>query len=280
MQLLGPTRWERGRVPAGLAGARHRSPLVQAERDQAVFSLGSVGRFLVRPGRPVVVEAAPGATEADIECMLAGPVAALQCCLEGVPCLRGAAVEMSGRGVLIVGGARGTSALAAALACRGAKVVADSVLCTGGGPLSVWPAPGNPSGRLALWPDVARAIGLDPAQGVPVRPALGLRQFALGPGATAPVPISAAVMTTVDSALGGDRPSVDREAMSQLEAVRALLDASWHSPVVGDLGRRRDEFEHLTQLAATVPMWRLRRAGTTVAGTLEELARQTEEALG
>ncbi len=279
MQLLEPTRWERGRVPAELAGARHRSPLIQAGRGQALFSMDSVGRFLVRPGRPVVVEAAAGATDADIGCMLAGPVAALQCCLEGVPCLRGAAVEVAGQGVLVVGGARGTSALAAALARRGAKVVADSVLCTGAGPPAVWPAPGNPPGRLALWPDVARAIGLGPEQGAQVRPALSLRSFPLGPGAAPPVPIAAAVMTTVDSALGGDGPHVERGRMSQLEAVRALLDASWHSPVVGDLGRRRDEFEHLTRLAADVPMWRLRRADTALPGTLEELALQVEECL-
>lgn len=280
-QPRGTLRWVRGPVPGHLERPAHRSPLIEAARDMAIFRLPTVGRFLVRPGRPVVVEQAPGASAADVECMLAGPVGALGCCLEGIFCLRGAAVEVAGKALVVAGSVRGTSSLVAAVALRGGNVIADGVVCTGGEPLAAWPLPSGEMGRLILWPDTWRGLCIDPAGGRPVRRGLASRAFALG-GQSLPashVPVGALVLPTADTSLGGMRPFVLEKPLGPAQAVAALRDAMWHAPVVADLGMGGAEIDWLARLAA-LGVREIHRAEGAIAATLALMAELAERAVG
>lgn len=269
--------WVHGTVPKYLPEVLHRSPLIEASAKAALFRLPGIGRFLVRPHVVVFVEASDGATEEDIECIFSGPVVALRSCLEGQFCMRGTAVELRGRAVLVLGGATGASSLAAALALGGGRVLADGVVCISGDPPEVWPPIGSATGRLTLWPPTVEALCLDPAQASTLRPVLPSRVFALGAQPPrVPVPLGALVFPSPDPRLGDRDPLVVAEDMAVRFSVSALRDAVWHSRVWEDLGGQQDQFELLTQMASAVPLLCLRRAFSPIAETLKEMARLIE----
>ena len=273
-------RWEDGPCPDHVPGALHRSPLIEASASTAVFNVPTVGRFLVRPDHPVVVQRAAHATDHDVDCMVVGPVAALQCCLERRLCLRGTAVDIGGLALVAFGGVKGTSSLGAALALGGGRVLADGVVCVGGSPLSVWAPHGNDRGRTTLWPDTVKALCLDPSKASVVRPVLASRTFQVGEEPSeAPVTLAALVLPALDLSLGGSGPLVEQDIIGPSAAVAALRDAVWHSPVWADLGRQSDEFQLLTEMAVVVPISRVRRSDGSIAATLKEMARLAEEML-
>ena len=107
-------------VPTDLAKPLLRGPAIEANREEVLIRVPRVGRFLVRREPPVLVERAPGATDADLECFRDEPVAAAAALLRGDLPLRAASVSIGGRAVALCGpSASGKSTLAAALALRG-----------------------------------------------------------------------------------------------------------------------------------------------------------------
>lgn len=260
----GPTPiWLEGHVPASLPDAMHRSALVEANKQRALFQLKTVGRFLVEPGRPTIVERAPGATDHDIECFLRGPVAALRLGLSGHFALRGAAVDIGGRALAVCGVATGTSSLVAALALEGCAVLADGVICVEGNPPGVAPIPEARPVLVTLWPDSMKALGLDPSSGGVVRPVLSSRTFVLGPPPSGPVPLGALV------ALGAsDSPHAvtTPEALTGFAAVATILKAFWHPHLVEDLGMAKEQFRWAAAIAGSTPTVILtrRRSETSV----------------
>ena len=251
-----------------LTGALHKSPLIEASRERALFRLDTVGRFLVRLGEPTVVQAAPGATDEDVQCLLGGPVAALRACLAGEFSLRGAAAEVGGRSLAVLGTASGTSSLVAGLALRGQRVVADSVVCVTGEPPHVSPVRETTPGRVTLWPDSVEALGLDPAAGERVRPGIASRSFAFGPPDPLSVPLGALVVLAIDYRLGSPGEIVVRRAMRPDAAVMRLLAGQWHHQLARDLGMRKEQFEWAASLVAAAPPVRLYRAPGQIASTL------------
>jgi hypothetical protein len=243
--------WAEGRVPETLPDAVHSSALVEANRHRALFRLKTVGRFLVEPEQPTIVERAAGATVQDLECFLRGPVAALRLCLAGHFALRGAAVEIDGRALAVCGISTGASTLAAALALEGHSVLADGVVCIDGNPPTVVLVPEADPPRLTLWPDVAEAFGLDTSDGELVRPSLSSRAFALGPPPPSrPVPLGALVSLGV-----ADRRDVPvtPEPLSGFAAVATLLKAFWHPHLTEDLGMAKQQFQWAATIAGGTP---------------------------
>jgi hypothetical protein len=270
--------WESGAVPDHLPEALHHSPLIEAGRERALFQLWTVGRFLVRVGEPTVVDRAPGATDSDIECLLRGPVAALRSCLGGDFALRGSAVEVRGRALVIVGTACGASSLAASLALQGHALVADGVVrIVGAPPYATLVAEARPA-RVTLWPDSIDELGLDPAEGEVVRPVLPSRAFALGPAPSRDsVPIAAFAVPTVDYRLGPGDALVATRASTTVQAVAALTGAQWHIPVLRDLGMQKEQFQWAAALARALPIALLDRTPAGMGLTLPSLVRNAEK---
>lgn len=274
----GSPYWEPGTVPDHLPEALHHSPLIEAGRERALFQLRTVGRFLVRVGEPTVVDRARGATDSDIECLLRGPVAALRCCLNGEFALRGSAVEVRGRALVIVGSACGASSLAASLALHGHALVADGVVCVVGAPPCAIPVAEAQPPQVTLWPDSIDELRLDPAEGNIVRPVLPSRAFALGPPPSRElVPIAAFALPTVDYRLGTGSGLVATRTSTTVQAVAALTGAQWHIPVLRDLGMQKEQFQWAASLARTLPIAFLDRAPAGMDLTLSRLVRHAED---
>jgi len=265
-----PPLWVVGKVPESLPDALHRSALIEANRQRALFRLTTVGRFLVEPCQPTVVQRALGATDQDIECLLRGPVAALRLCLSGHFALRGAAIEISGRALAVCGIATGTSSLVAALALEGHAVLGDGVICIEGNPPAVAPVPEAQPPRVTLWPDSMEALGLDPSGGEIVRPVLRSRAFVLGPSPSGPVPLGVLV------ALGlGDSPDavIMPERLAGFGAVATVLKAFWHPRLVEDLGMAKEQFQWAATIVGATPTVLLTRIPGEIGSSLGPVLR-------
>ncbi|HEY0633036.1 MAG TPA: hypothetical protein VGC98_13350 [Thermoleophilaceae bacterium] len=230
-----------GHVPERLADACVRGPVVEGAPDAVLLRLPRVGRFLVRADVPAAVERAPGATDADIECFIRGPVAAAAALLRGALPLHAAAVSIGGRAIAIAGiSGSGKSAVAAAMALRGHAVLADAVTVVDGLVRPIAPKP-------VLWPDMVEELGLDPSHGEVVRPALAKRAFQLGPRPEA-APLQTVVILLSD-------PARTRAASAPLSGWRktsALLSACWYRRVVGPMGLEPRRFQSIAALAPQV----------------------------
>jgi hypothetical protein len=256
--------------------------LIEATTQRGLFRLPTVGRFLVAPGEPTVVGPAPSTTEEDIECVLRGPVGALRSLLEGKFALRGAAVGVHGKGVVIAGSANGTSTLAAALALRGHHIIADGTVVVSGAPPSV---SALPEARLpplvTLWPDSVHALGLNAAEGRVVRPSLPSRGFSVGRAWGDPLAVTAVVVLGVDSRLQrlGHRVAA-RQVTAVQEKLFVLFTAEWHAPLAQDLRMQKEQFQWATGLARAVPVQLLTRSAGPAQSTLPELVERVEEIAG
>jgi hypothetical protein len=233
-------------VPERLPGAVVREPLVDARPDAFLIRMPA-GRFLVEPGHAIRVERAPGATDADVRCFLEGPVAAAAALLNGLIPLRAATVVIGGRAVAIAGvSAAGKSALAAALALRGHAVLADAVtpiatdVARAATPIVQSHAP-----DVVLWPDMVAELGLDPAAGRRVRPALPKLAFRLGVPA-APAQLDTVIFLRRDMR----RASPTAEPVVGAAKVKPLLNAAWHRALVGPLGLSPRRFTALARIVS------------------------------
>lgn len=255
----------------------HRSALVVANRHQALFRLKTVGRFLVEKGNPTVVERAASATDRDIECFLRGPVAALRLCLDGHFCLRGAAVAIEERALVICGIATGASTLAAALALEGHPVLADGVVCIEESPPTVMLVPEALPPRLTLWPDVVEAFGLDPSDGQLVRPSLRSRTFTLGPPPPS-LPVPLGTLVSLGVADNRDAP-ITPETLSGFAAVATLLKSFWHLHLVEDLGMAKQQFEWAANVVGTTPTVLLPPGRDDIGGSCHLLVKAALEVM-
>jgi hypothetical protein len=259
-----------GLVPERLDDALVRGPVVEAARGAVLLRLPRVGRFLVRVGRQTVVERAEGATGADVRCFADGPVAAAAALLRGALPLRASCVSIDGRAVAIAGGAvAGKSAVAAALALRGHPLLADAVtVVEPDGAGTVEPV----APRVVLWPDAIDELGLGPADGEPVRPALPTRAFELSP-ANRPAPLAALVVLSRDPRLA--KPVA--APLSGWAKTAALMGATWHNRLVEPLGLAATTFGRLAETATQLDAVSVVRPRDGCA--IESLATLVEEQL-
>ena len=261
----------------------YRSAVCEVGRQRALFSLGTVGRFLVVPGEATTVEASPGSTENDIDCMLRGPVAALRSCMTGLFCLRGAAVVIAGRSVALCAAGLGASTLAAALALRGHRLVADGVVTVAlkdaGFELGAAPEAG-PRPSVTLWPDSATALGLAGSDGAEVRPGLASRRFWLGTGSVvaAGAPRSCGVVAlTVDGRLGPEPPLVRADKLQASKRISVLTEHEWFPTLPAALGLAGEHFDWATTIASKVPFVLVNRDPGPPRRGLGELVALLEE---
>lgn len=120
-----------------------------------------VGKVLAVDGKEVIIEKEEGATEADLEPFVTGPILAALLHQRGFFVLHASCVSINGAAVVFVGPkGHGKSTLAALLKARGHRVISDDLV-----PLSVRDRciriePGFP--RIKLYDDSLEAIGANP----------------------------------------------------------------------------------------------------------------------
>jgi hypothetical protein len=131
----------------------------------AVLCWNETGTFFVRNGNEIVINPAPHVQEPLLRSFLLGPVLAVLLRQRGFLVLHASAVALDRQVMLFPGGSGwGKSTLAAALCQQGAQLLSDDVTTIDMNQNRLVVIPGYP--QLKLWPNSARALGLDP-EGLP-----------------------------------------------------------------------------------------------------------------
>jgi hypothetical protein len=153
-----------GPVPERIANVVANESRWWASRDEYLLRVPGVANFLVRHGREVLVQPAPGALPADIRAYLLSPIFSTLCHQAGMYSLHASAVRAGAGVVAFLGDSgAGKSTLAAGLAQRGYAVIADDICLldprtSDSGPVLVIPV----APALKLWRSALDHLGTSP----------------------------------------------------------------------------------------------------------------------
>lgn len=208
-----------------------------------------VGSFLVRDGREILVEPAPGVEDRTLRSFLLGTVFGVVLHSQGLLVLHGSAVAVRGSAVTFLGGPGwGKSTLAASLCARGHRMVTDDIAAVrldGCRPTLV---PGFP--QFKLWPEAALSLGVDPID-LPRLTASAEKRACRVADAFHASPIPLEHIFVLDRETGA--------APARLTAAEAMVELVRHSYCAKLLpgGNAGLHFEQCSRLATSIPVSRL-----------------------
>lgn len=211
------------------------------------------GMFLVRGGREIMIDPAPGADEPLLRIYLLGPAMGLLLHQRGELALHASAVCIDGQAVAFLGeSGEGKSTLAAFLHRRGHAIVTDDVLVirpdSAGVPLA---HPGF--AQIKLWPESVEAFGDDPADLPQLHASFEKRFYRPERGfAGRPLPLRQIYVLAEDDALGVT-PTRPHEALLE------LVINTYALRFVGSAGGSGAHFRQCAALASGVRIEYLRR---------------------
>jgi hypothetical protein len=226
-----------------------------SDGEEACHYVEKVGAFLVRRGREIVVEPAPGVEDRTLRLSVLGPALGLALHQRGFLVLHGSVVA-HGDATLAILGANGwgKSTLAAALCRKGYTLVADDLAAVATeGELTVMA--GFP--QVKLWPESVRLLGDDPERLAALHPGFDKRAWR----AEQRFAPAARRLTDLYVIASGPEPALER--LSPRQACLELL-AHWYGHRFGGGLLRASADRHLRQCAALadhLPMHRLFRSG-------------------
>src|SRR5262245_54819813 len=222
---------------------------------RSLIKIGEIAEFEVSEGRRIRVWLAPGAARKDAEIFLLGPAWAALCHQRGLLPLHASAIRTDHGLVAFCGhSGAGKSTTAAAMVASGYELVADDVL-----PISL-----NQDASPGAWPYLRRMKLCSQS----------IAQLALSPIAVVSTRLDREKkfvrpqLAAADEWIRLERiylletgPDASR-AIGRLvgaEAVRALVDQTYHFAFVLKSGRLRDHLEMCAHIASRVPIYRLPR---------------------
>ncbi|AVM73185.1 hypothetical protein [Magnetospirillum gryphiswaldense] len=263
-------------VPETLADAVPAGPLLQIAKDGTCrFALPRVAAYLVRQGREILVQPAPGATDTAVRTFLFGTVFGLLAHQRGLVPLHASSVRIGDTAVAFTGrSGTGKSTLAAAFLHHGYEVLADDVTVvdvTRPGCPMVLPA----FPRLKLWQDALAALEIDTARLEAVRPELQKFALPIEQGFhSAPLPLAA--VYHLETVLDPRHAALER--LRGLKAVMALQGHVYRMTMLSRISAPIAVHVAATQLATRLGAhWRLARChdhGDTEAIIAGIVARQ------
>ena len=148
-------------LPETLPGATGMGHGLQVAGDEALLSVKTIARFLIRGGTEIIVDPMEGASERNVRLFLLGSALGVLCHQRGALLLHANAIVAQDGAFAFAGDSgAGKSTLAAHFARAGYEILCDDVCMIrfddAGRPFA-WP--GLP--RLKLWGDAAEAFGYD-----------------------------------------------------------------------------------------------------------------------
>jgi len=223
----------------------------RADTNETLSVFAGVGRYLVRAGHSVTIEADPGADPAFVRHLLLGPVLAHLLWQRDIFTLHASVAEIGASYVGFVGvSGEGKSTTAAALEARGHTLVCDDIaaLTQQAGRLHVLPA----FPRIRLYDDSVRGVGGDPESLPWVHPHYDKRSKGIAHFATQPVPLHRLYVLET-----GDDFAIDRlpAGKAVMELVRHTYLAHQYAPLYGF----KQQLERATDVARQVEVYRLTR---------------------
>jgi hypothetical protein len=213
------------RVPEGLEEVTESGPNWQMAGDSLVLHVPRLARYLIKGGRSIEVELAPGATARDASAFMLGTALGILLHQRGALVLHGAAVARAGSAIAICGrSGAGKSTLAAALCHAGFEFVTDD-LCAVGLDAAGKPVVEPDGRRLKLWRDSMEKLELVASQGAAVREGFE-KYFFAPPAVAAAAPRLAAIYVLRESR----PPRVDGIAPLTTPDAMRILDVEAYRP--------------------------------------------------
>jgi hypothetical protein len=256
---------ERAELRERLSMSKRVEPCMQVGEDEFQFN-SPVARLLVRGGRLVLVDAAPGADARDVRLYLLGTVMVGLCHQRGRLPLHAMAVAGRG-GAVAVGGLSGVgkSTLAAQLLQRGHAILADD-LCAlefDSAEARLHPGPA----RIKLWADSIASLGLS---NVALPQVLGgVGKFSLAcPQRGGP---RGRKLERIYILSPAGRREAEARCLSGPAAVDGLLTLIHHWSLATAMGRAPRLFAQIVSLVTHIAIYELRYAqDRTSAATLPD----------
>lgn len=244
-----------GRVPESLHQPQAAGVLYQASRDHFLFWHDQVGRYLVRNGKEIVIEAGPrGEPDRLALLLMSSPFGALLHQRELLP-LHGSAISVDNQAVVFAGiSGAGKSTLAAAFLGKGYPVLTDDisvVSATGGGPPTLCPG----YSEVKLWADAAQKVGQPLDELGQMRP--GLEKYLLStPTQFCPNPLPLKRIYLLEVAEEGGLELLPIAGASKVEA---LSQQTYRRRFLGGMGNRVAHFKLCATVSTHVPVTRVTR---------------------
>lgn len=228
-----------------------------SDGDEACHVLDKVGAFLVRGGREIVVDAAPGVEDRVLRLSILGPALALLLHQRGLLVLHASVVARGSEALAVLGkNGWGKSTIAAALHAKGYDLVADDVAAIemdrhGPRVLAGFP-------QVKLWPEAATLLGDRPETLPLLHPSFDKRGWRAARGFS----MEPRRLEHVYVIAPGPTPAI--EPLGPREACFELM-AHWYGHRFGggwlDQAGAGRHLAQCTALAGHVSTGRLRRAG-------------------
>lgn len=229
----------------------------RATEDGTLLSVPKVGRYLIREGRQIVVDPAPGASERNVRLFLLGSAIGALLHQRGLLPLHANAIDIGGRAIAFSGhSGAGKSTIAAWFHDRGHRILADDVCVIGFDERARALAyPGIP--RLRLWREALEASGRDTdayarsfddtdKYDVPT-------QVEVGAG---PVPLAAIYLLRKADETGSDA-NIDQ--LKGVDAVDTLVSNTYRGGYLSMIGRTSEHLGACIKVARAVPVFRAQR---------------------
>jgi hypothetical protein len=252
---------------------KNTGQLIEHSTECSLIRIKGVADFEINYGRQITIWPAAGATHKDIEIYLFGVAWATLCHQRGLLPLHASAIVSGGYIRAFAGhpGA-GKSSTAALLGSLGYELIADDILPVSFDQNSVpgaWPY----LRRLKLREDSINQLALTPTE--PVSERLDKEKYFVHPRCAADDRWSRLERLYLLEIGPDSRVSIDR--INGAEAVRVLIDQTYHLQFIVGGDRLRDHFAFCTRLASKISVYRLLRPRSFNA--MKELAPRIREHL-
>ncbi|HKP34744.1 MAG TPA: hypothetical protein VJT70_08205 [Sphingomicrobium sp.] len=243
-------------IRVGELGEPPAQPGLTATEDALLLTVAGVGRYRIRGGEEIVVDATPGVPERNVRLYLLGSAMGALLHQRGLLPLHANAIEIDGQAVAFMGeSGAGKSTVAAWFHDRGFRVIADDVCVVKfDGDERALACPGLP--RLRLWEEALEATGRPVAE-YP-RSYLGdddFRKYDVSISANAAR--KACAIGAVFVLARSDDVVVDR--LSGIEAIQAVFDNTYRGSYLGRVNGHRAHWSAAVRLIRNVPLYRLAR---------------------
>ena len=228
-----------------------------ADGEWLILAYADGTRFVLdRGGTGIWATWSAGGSGDSAATYLLGPVIGFVLRLRGLTCFHASSVVIADRVILMLGPAgSGKSSIAAALALRGHRVIGDDIAVVQPGDEHWLVLPSIPGVRL--WDDMVETL-LGRADALPLlAPGWEKRQLDLR---TAPAGFRSDVAVPLGAMYVLSQPDADGRLVSErLQPREAFLSlvANTYANVLLTPALRRAEFDALSALVQTVPVWRV-----------------------
>jgi hypothetical protein len=229
----------------------------QYDGKALLFTIPEVGRYLIREGSEILVDAERSAQKNDICAYLLGSAFGTLCHQRGIVPLHSAAIDIKGGSVAFIGpSGAGKSTLAATLSSRGHQVIADDVSflrLESNGTVMLWPG----IRRIRLWEDAVHALGFK-GSGVE-REFRGYNKY-LVPVRPPDDPFAPRRLRRIYQL--GVVPAGTTANLTQVQgaaAVEILMQNIYCAPYAEVMGRKPAAFAFCAAIARQVPVFRFSR---------------------